>query len=126
MIDSTEAEVVRVALEQNPGRAIVNSINMENGRERIEAVMPHVVKHGAAVIALTIDEVGMAKTRERKLEVAKEIHTIVTEEYGLAPEEPDLRRPDLHPRHRRSRVHRLGDRDDRRHPPDRAASCPAC
>ena len=58
MIDSTEADVIRDALEQNPGRAIVNSINMENGRERIEAVMPHVVKHGAAVIALTIDQVG--------------------------------------------------------------------
>jgi 5-methyltetrahydrofolate--homocysteine methyltransferase len=86
VIDSTEADVVRVALEQYPGRAIVNSINMENGRERIEAVMPHVIKHGAAVIALTIDQVGMAKTRERKLEVAKAIHTIVTEEYGLHPE----------------------------------------
>jgi 5-methyltetrahydrofolate--homocysteine methyltransferase len=86
MIDSTEAEVVRVALEQNPGRSIVNSINMENGRERIEAVMPHVVKHGAAVVALTIDQAGMAKTRERKLEVAKAIHKIVTEEYGLHPE----------------------------------------
>jgi 5-methyltetrahydrofolate--homocysteine methyltransferase len=86
MIDSTEADVVRVALEQNPGRSIVNSINMENGRERIEAVMPHVVKHGAAVVALTIDQVGMAKTRERKLEVAKAIHKIVTEEYGLHPE----------------------------------------
>jgi 5-methyltetrahydrofolate--homocysteine methyltransferase len=86
VIDSTEAEVVRVALEQYPGRAIVNSINMENGRERIEAVMPHVVKHGAGVIALTIDQVGMAKTRERKIEVAKAIHKIVTEEYGLHPE----------------------------------------
>ena len=48
--------------------------------------MPHVVAHGAAVIALTIDQVGMAKTRERKLEVAKAIHKIVTEEYGLHPE----------------------------------------
>jgi 5-methyltetrahydrofolate--homocysteine methyltransferase len=86
VIDATEAEVVRVALEQYPGRAIVNSINMENGRERIEAVMPHVVKHGAGVIALTIDQVGMAKTRERKIEVAKAIHKIVTEEYGLHPE----------------------------------------
>jgi 5-methyltetrahydrofolate--homocysteine methyltransferase len=86
VIDSTEPDVVRVALEQNPGRAIVNSINMENGRERIEAVMPHVVKHGAGVIALTIDQAGMAKTRERKLEVAKAIYKIVTEEYGLHPE----------------------------------------
>jgi len=86
VIDSTEAEVVRIALEQNPGRSIVNSINMENGRERIEAVMPHVMAHGAAVIALTIDQIGMAKTRERKLEVAQAIDKIVTEEYGLDPE----------------------------------------
>ena len=62
VIDSTEADVLKDALEQYPGRAIVNSINMENGRHRIESVMPLVVAHGAAVVALTIDEEGMAKT----------------------------------------------------------------
>ena len=87
VIDSTEADVIKDALEQYPGRAIVNSINMENGRTRIESVMPHVKAHGAAVIALTIDEIGMAKTAERKLEVAREIHRIVTEEYGLRNED---------------------------------------
>jgi 5-methyltetrahydrofolate--homocysteine methyltransferase len=87
VIDSTEADVIEAALEHIPGRGIVNSINMENGRKRIEAVVPLVKKHGAAVIALTIDEVGMAKTRERKLEVAKAIYTIVVDEYGLAPED---------------------------------------
>jgi 5-methyltetrahydrofolate--homocysteine methyltransferase len=87
VIDTTEADVVQDALEQYPGRAIINSINMENGRERIEAVMPLAVAHGAAMIALTIDEEGMAKTRERKLDVAKVIHEIVTSEYGLAPED---------------------------------------
>jgi 5-methyltetrahydrofolate--homocysteine methyltransferase len=65
---------------------MVNSINLENGRERIEAVMPLVVKYGAAVIALTIDEQGMAKTAARKLEVARRIHDIVTGEFGLPPE----------------------------------------
>ena len=87
VIDSTEANVIEKALEHIPGRGIVNSINMENGRKRIDAVVPLVKKHGAAVIALTIDEVGMAKTRERKLEVAKAIYTIVVDEYGLAPED---------------------------------------
>ncbi|MDO8501474.1 MAG: methionine synthase [Gemmatimonadaceae bacterium] len=87
VIDSTEADVVEAALEHIPGRGIVNSINMENGRKRIEAIVPLVKKHGAAVIALTIDEVGMAKTRERKLEVAKAIYHIVVDEYGLAPED---------------------------------------
>jgi 5-methyltetrahydrofolate--homocysteine methyltransferase len=85
VIDTTEANVVRDALEQYPGRAIINSINMENGRTRIENVMPLVMAHGAAVVALTIDEDGMAKTREKKLEVAQKIYKIVTEEYGLAP-----------------------------------------
>ena len=64
----------------------MNSINLENGRERIDAVMPLVMRYGAAVIALTIDEVGMAKTAERKLEVARRIHDIVTgSEFGLPP-----------------------------------------
>jgi 5-methyltetrahydrofolate--homocysteine methyltransferase len=87
VIDSTEANVIESALEHIPGRGIVNSINMENGRKRIDAVVPLVKKHGAAVIALTIDEIGMAKTRERKLEVARKIYTIVVDEYGLAPED---------------------------------------
>jgi 5-methyltetrahydrofolate--homocysteine methyltransferase len=85
MIDSTEASVIEAALEHVPGRAIINSINMENGRQRIDAVVPLARKHGAALVALTIDEVGMAKTRERKLEVARKIHDIVVNEYGLAP-----------------------------------------
>jgi len=85
MIDSTEPRVIAAALEHIPGRAIVNSINMENGRKRIEDVVPLVRRHGAAVVALTIDETGMARTRERKLEVARRIHDIVTSEYGLAP-----------------------------------------
>ena len=85
-IDSTEANVIDAALQACPGSAIVNSINLENGRDRIEAVMPLVMRHGAAVIALTIDETGMAKTAARKLEVARRIHGIVTQEYGLPPE----------------------------------------
>jgi 5-methyltetrahydrofolate--homocysteine methyltransferase len=87
MIDSTEANVIEAALEHTPGRAIINSINMENGRKRIDSVVPIAKKHGAALVALTIDEVGMAKTRERKLEVARKIYDIVVGEYGLRPED---------------------------------------
>src|SRR4029434_6334061 len=87
MIDSTEASVIEKALKHLPGRAIVNSINMENGRKRIDSVVPLAKKHGAALVALTIDEIGMAKTRERKLEVARKIYDIVVGEYGLAPED---------------------------------------
>jgi 5-methyltetrahydrofolate--homocysteine methyltransferase len=85
MIDSTEADVIARALEHVPGRAIINSINMENGRKRIDAVVPLARKHGAALVALTIDETGMARTRQRKLDVARKIHDIVVGEYGLAP-----------------------------------------
>ena len=85
-IDSTEAAVIEGALKSYPGCPIVNSINLENGRERIDAVMPLVVRYGAAVIALTIDEQGMAKSAERKLAVARRIHDIVTGEYGLPAE----------------------------------------
>jgi 5-methyltetrahydrofolate--homocysteine methyltransferase len=86
VLDSTEADVLKDALEQYPGRAIVNSINMENGRVRIDAVMPLALAHGAAVVAMTIDEEGMAKTAERKLAAARKIYDIVVGEYGLDPE----------------------------------------
>jgi 5-methyltetrahydrofolate--homocysteine methyltransferase len=85
-VDSTEPEVIRAALEQIPGRAIVNSINLEAGRDKADVVVPLAREHGAALIALTIDEVGMAKTAERKLEIAKRIHGIACEEHGLDPE----------------------------------------
>ncbi len=87
MIDSTEPDVIARALENVPGRAIVNSINMENGRARIEAVVPIAKKHGAALVALTIDEQGMAKTAARKLDVARKIHDIVVGEYGMSSDD---------------------------------------
>src|SRR5215204_2834643 len=69
-VDSTEPDVIETALEQIPGRAIVNSVNLEAGRDKLDRVVPIAMAHGAALIALTIDEVGMGKTRERKLEIA--------------------------------------------------------
>ncbi len=86
MIDSTDAEVIRVALETAPGRCIINSINMETGRKRIEDVLPAAKQHGAAVVALTIDEEGMAHTAERKFAIARRIHDIAVNEYGLTPD----------------------------------------
>ncbi len=85
-IDSTEPDVIATALDQIPGRAIVNSVNLEAGRDKLDGVVPLAIEHGAAVIALTIDEVGMAKTRERKLEVARRIHDICCGEHGLDPQ----------------------------------------
>jgi 5-methyltetrahydrofolate--homocysteine methyltransferase len=85
-IDSTEPEVIETALEQIPGRAIVNSVNLEAGRAKLDRVVPLALAHGAALIALTIDEVGMAKTAERKVEIAKRIRDLCCEEHGLDPE----------------------------------------
>ncbi|HYW10209.1 MAG TPA: homocysteine S-methyltransferase family protein, partial [Longimicrobium sp.] len=86
-IDSTEPAVIEAALKQSPGRAIVNSINLENGRERCDAVLPMVAAHGATVIALTIDRDlgGMCKTADDKLLAARKIHAIAVGEYGLHP-----------------------------------------
>jgi 5-methyltetrahydrofolate--homocysteine methyltransferase len=85
MIDSTEPRVMQVALENNPGRAILNSVHLEAGRAKMDVVLPLAKEHGAAVVALTIDESGMAKTAQRKLEVAQRIYGIVVDEYGLPP-----------------------------------------
>jgi 5-methyltetrahydrofolate--homocysteine methyltransferase len=85
-VDSTEPEVIEAALEQIPGRAIVNSVNLEAGRDKLDRVAPVARAHGAALIALTIDEAGMAKTGERKLEVATRIRELACDEHGLDPE----------------------------------------
>src|SRR5204862_56666 len=85
-IDSTEPNVIKAALEQIPGRAIVNSINLEAGRDKADVVIPLAKAHGAGLIALTIDEVGMAKTAERKVEIAERIKKIACDEHGLDPE----------------------------------------
>src|SRR5689334_15368580 len=85
-VDSTEPDVIEAALEKIPGRAIVNSINLEAGREKLDRVVPLAKSHGAAVIALTIDEVGMAKSADRKVEVATRIRDLCCDEHGLDPE----------------------------------------
>ena len=85
-VDSTEPNVIEAALEKIPGRAIVNSINLEAGEDKANVVAPLAKAHGAALIALTIDEVGMAKTAERKVEIAKRIRDLVCEKHGLDPE----------------------------------------
>ncbi|MBO0767513.1 MAG: methionine synthase [Solirubrobacterales bacterium] len=85
-VDSTEPDVIKTALEQIPGRAIVNSVNLEAGEDKLNTVAPLAKQHGAALIALTIDEVGMAKTRERKLEIAKRITELVNA-HGLKNED---------------------------------------
>ncbi|HEY9165417.1 MAG TPA: homocysteine S-methyltransferase family protein [Candidatus Kryptonia bacterium] len=87
MIDSTEYAVIEEALKRYAGKAIVNSVNLEDGEERLRRVLPLCRKYGAAVIALTIDESGMAKTREKKFEVAKRIHDLAIDKYGMREED---------------------------------------
>jgi 5-methyltetrahydrofolate--homocysteine methyltransferase len=90
MIDSTDAEVMEAALKRAPGKCILNSVNLEDGEERFEKVLPLVHTYGAALVVGTIDEdktMGMALTRARKLQVAKRSFDLLTEKYGLAPED---------------------------------------
>jgi 5-methyltetrahydrofolate--homocysteine methyltransferase len=86
VIDTTEPDVLEVALKTAPGRCLINSTHLEGGRAKADKILGLAKTHNAAVIVLTIDEAGMAKTRERKLEVAKRIYSIAVDEYGLAPE----------------------------------------
>src|SRR3954466_3385929 len=85
LIDSTEADVIEEALKRVPGKPIINSINLEDGEKRTSKVLPMAKRYGAAVIALTIDEQGMALTAERKLAIAKRIYELATEKYGVRP-----------------------------------------
>src|SRR5450432_1388008 len=83
LVDSTEADVVEEALKRIPGKAIINSINLEDGEKRTSKVLPMARRYGAAVIALTIDEDGMALTADKKVAIAKRIYKLATEQYGL-------------------------------------------
>ena len=85
VIDSTEAPVIEEALQLIGGKAVVNSINLEDGEERINKVVPLCKKYGAAVIALTIDEKGMAKTADAKLAIARRIYGLVVDKFRMRP-----------------------------------------
>ncbi len=86
VIDSTEVPVIEASLKLAGGKCIINSINLEDGEERLDTVCRLARRHGAALIALTIDEEGMAKTCDRKVEVARRIYDLVTQRHGIKPE----------------------------------------
>jgi len=85
LVDSTEADVVEEALKRIPGKAIINSINLEDGEKRTAKVLPMAKRFGAAVIALTIDEDGMALTADKKTAIAKRIYDLAVNKYGIRP-----------------------------------------
>ncbi|SNZ11757.1 methionine synthase (B12-dependent) [Persephonella hydrogeniphila] len=87
MPDSTQPKALEEALKLIGGRPILNSANLEDGEEKFDRVCSLAKRFGAAVVLLTIDERGMAKTQERKVEVAERMYRIATERHGLDPED---------------------------------------
>ena len=87
MIDSTDAEVMELALTYCQGKAVLNSINLEDGLARFEQVAPLARRYGAALIVGTIDETGMAVSVDRKVEVARRSYELLTEKYGFSAED---------------------------------------
>ena len=90
MLDSTEAAVIEAGLKLAGGKCIVNSVSLEDGERKLERICRLLRRHGAAVVALVIDEdpdEAMAKTAQRKLSVAARIHDLLTDAYGIREED---------------------------------------
>ena len=87
VIDSTEVPVIEAALKRIGGKAIVNSINLEDGEDKLDKLCILCRRFGAAVIALTIDEVGMAKLPEQKLAVAERLYDLAVNRHGMQPDD---------------------------------------
>jgi 5-methyltetrahydrofolate--homocysteine methyltransferase len=90
MVDTTDPSAVQLSLTYCQGKAIINSINLEDGEEKFEKVVPIAHDYGAAVVVGCIDEdpvQAQAFTRERKLAIAKRSYELLTTKYGIAPED---------------------------------------
>src|SRR5690242_691879 len=90
MIDTTDARAVELSLTYCQGKSIINSINLEDGEEKLERVCPIARSYGAALVVGCIDEdkvQAQAFTRERKLAVAERSYRLLTEKYGIAAED---------------------------------------
>ncbi|MBN3527479.1 methionine synthase [Paenibacillus apiarius] len=87
VIDTTDSKVLELALKHTQGKAIINSVNLEDGLDKFEQVVPLVHLYGAALVVGTIDERGQAITREDKLEVAKRSYDILVNDFGMQPED---------------------------------------
>ena len=90
MVDSTDAAVIEESLKRLQGKSIINSINLEDGEERFQRVVPLARRYGAALVVGCIDDdpnQAQAVTRERKLEIAQRSHRLLTEKYGVPAED---------------------------------------
>jgi 5-methyltetrahydrofolate--homocysteine methyltransferase len=87
VIDSTDTNVIEKALRYSQGKAIINSINLEDGEEKFEAIARLIHLYGAAVVVGTIDEKGMGVTAQRKLEIAKRSYQLLVNKYHIPPQD---------------------------------------
>lgn len=87
VIDSTDEKVIEKALSYSQGKAIINSINLEDGEERFDAISRLVHRFGAAVVVGTIDEKGMGVSAERKLEIARRSYDLLVNKYHISPQD---------------------------------------
>lgn len=85
MLDSTYDHIIELGLKYSQGKAIINSINLEDGESKFEQIVPLIHRYGAAVVMILIDERGQAVSREAKLEVADRSYKLLTEKYGVNP-----------------------------------------
>lgn len=87
MIDSVAPDTIEAALKRITGKPVVNSVNLEDGGAKLHQVFTLIKKHPAAVVALAIDEGGMARNVDDKVRIARRLYKIWTEEYGFAAED---------------------------------------
>jgi 5-methyltetrahydrofolate--homocysteine methyltransferase len=83
VIDSTQTDVIEAALTRLGGRAVINSVNLEDGRNKADVLLPLARRYGAAVVVLAIDEEGQARTADWKVRVCRRVADIAIDEYGL-------------------------------------------
>ncbi|RKN84125.1 methionine synthase [Paenibacillus ginsengarvi] len=87
MIDSTYDHIIELGLKHSQGKAIINSINLEDGETKFQSIVPLIHRYGASVVMILIDERGQAVTRQAKMEVADRAYKLLTEKYGLDPQD---------------------------------------
>lgn len=83
MVDSTVTKIIETGLKQIGGRPIINSVNLEDGEDKFDEVCHLAKRYGAALVCLTIDEEGMAKTKQQKIAIAERIYQLCTTRHGL-------------------------------------------
>ena len=86
MPDTTQVPALETALKLTGGKSIINSVNLEDGEEKFDKVCSLAKRFGCSLVCLTIDEVGMAKTKDDKIRIAQRIYELATKRHGINPE----------------------------------------